>query len=98
MNCKLCQSTNLIKGQWTKIISKNVYKLYDKFICKECKGMQIVDLVVVDKNTENTRKLLIGNYYVNKNGDVVPKSSEKKSLKELAREVQKEINVNDLFV
>ena len=98
MNCKLCQSTNLIKEPWTKVISPNVYKLYDKFICKECRGVQIIDLEEIDKNTENTRKLLTGNYAVNKNDEVVLKKSQKPNLKELAEQAQKEINVNELFV
>lgn len=96
MNCKKCQSENLIREPWTKVVSPNVYKLYDKIICKICKTLQIIDLEEIDKNTDNTRKLLTGNYVINKNGDVVLRKSDRK-LKDLAEEVQNEINAGELF-
>ena len=96
MNCKKCQSNNLIREPWTKVISPNEYRLMDKIICKDCKSLQIIDLAEIDKNTDNTKKLLTGNYVVNKNGDVVLKSKSK-VLKDLAEEVQNEIKTAELF-
>ncbi len=97
MNCKKCQSSNFFKEPWTKIISPNVYELYDKITCRDCANFQRLFIVEIDKNTEATRKLLTGNYYVDRNGDVVPKKSEKKSLKEFTEEAQKEIDVEKMF-
>lgn len=96
-NCKKCNSTNIVVEPWTKILSPNVYKLYDKIICRDCRSLEIVDLEEVDKNTENTRKLLTGNYFVDKNGDVVPKSSKKIDLKDYAKKAQEQINIEELF-
>ena len=95
--CKKCNSSNIVIEPRTKIISPNVYKLYNEVICRTCSNLEIVDLGEVDKNTENTRKLLTGNYIVNKNGEVVLKKSQKPNLKDLAEQAQKELKVDELF-
>ena len=95
-NCYKCLSENTKFEPFAKIISPNVYELYDKFTCKDCNAVEKVFLEIQDKNTDNTRKLLTGNYAVNKSGDVVLKSKSK-VLKDLAEEVQNEIKTAELF-
>lgn len=94
--CNICLSEKLVSEPRTKIISPNVYEHYDKIICKDCGTIKKMVLMVQDKNTENTKKLLTGNYIVNKSGNVVLKSKSKE-LKDLAEEVQEEIKVAELF-
>lgn len=96
MNCYKCQSNNIFIEKCAKIISPNVYELYDKYLCRVCKVFKKIGVSEIDKNTDNTRKLLTGNYYVNSKGDVVHKSKGKK-LKELAEEAQEEINLDNIF-
>jgi predicted transcriptional regulator len=41
---------------WSKVISPNVYRLFDKHICPKCKLLKTVELGTVDKNTDSTRR------------------------------------------
>ena len=96
MKCYKCASTKLLVEPWTRVVSPNVYESYDKRTCRDCGAFERVVLEREDKNTDNTRKLLTGNYVVNKIGKVVLRSKSKE-LKDLAEEVQNEIKTAELF-
>lgn len=43
---------------WARVISPNVYRLFDKYVCLKCKLLKIVKLGTIDKNTEGTRRAM----------------------------------------
>ena len=74
--CYKCDSARLLKDSWAKVISPNLYELFDKVMCQDCKVVKIEDIKRINHNTDNTRKLIAGTHYVNKKGDVVLKKRE----------------------
>ena len=57
MECTKC-NIPMSPEPWVKVISPNVYRLFDKHICPKCKLLKVVEISTIDKNTEDTRRVM----------------------------------------
>ncbi len=57
--CKKCEKETMVVERVALRQGPNIYKLFDRWVCRECKSLKVEEMGEFDKNTDGTKRLLM---------------------------------------